>query len=81
MPCPNLNLVDKILDYMEDRPFKIITYKELYETIWEVPVYAGYKNTLRNTINRARYLLEDNCKIHNIQKIGYIYVEKEIMND
>ena len=69
-------LADRILGYFEERQYKIITYKELYEAIWKVPAYPGYKNTVFATINKARSLLVANCFIHNISKVGYIYVEE-----
>jgi len=74
---PETILADRILGYFEERQYKIITYKELYEAIWQVPAYTGYKNTVFATINKARTLLVENCFIHNISKIGYIYVEEE----
>ena len=73
---PEMILADRILDYFEERQYKIITYKELYEAIWQVPAYPGYKNTVFATINKARTLLVANCFIHNISKVGYIYVEE-----
>ena len=76
LKTPIVLLVDKVLDYLEERPYKIVTYAELYLAVWEVPPYAGYKNTIFATINKARTLLDVDCAIHNISNVGYIYVDK-----
>ena len=70
-------LVDEILDYLEARPNQIVSYKELYESIWEVPAYGGYKKTIFNTICRARELLDDGYAIYTIHDVGYMYVKEK----
>ena len=77
MKQQKISLVDKVLDYLEARQYEIITHTELYEAVWEVPAYGGYKNTLYATISQARSLLEDGCTIYGLRGTGYMFVKEK----
>ena len=67
-------LVQQVAEYLTSLPGEVIRYQELYETLWEVPPIAGYKNTLQATISNARKFLTKG-NIYAVQGIGYIYLE------
>ena len=70
---PSLN--SQLIEYLKARQHQVISYEELYEGIWLVPVYPGYKNILSATISYARLELDDSHLICNVLGRGYIYIE------
>ena len=68
--------VEKVYDYFLDHPKIIITYQELYETLWGVPIYIGFKNTLRATISAVRTMLMPQDSIVNVCLLGYMYIPR-----